>query len=193
MMKDLQKEGGMAARYASHRGLSRGSAKLALTLAILALLGFGASASAEERAEAAGPSGFFFAVPVYLYERYSASGVHLGWQAGNWQLRLDLGLIDEAKEGSDTLIAYPSLGVFYSHEWDVGIRTYEGVTVGVETGIARAFAGQVLTLNILTGAEWFASPRNSFYFELGSGIGIFRKEGAFNGGTVVGGGLKCYL
>jgi hypothetical protein len=191
MMKNLQKASGTAARYTARRGVPRGGAKLALTLAILALSGFGASA--EEGNEATGPSGFFFAVPVYLYERYSASGVQLGWQRGNWQLRIEAGLIDEAKEGSDTLIAYPSLGIFYSHEWDLGIRTYEGVTVGVETGIAKAFAGQVLTLNVLTGAEWFVSRRKSLYIELGSGIGIFRKEGAFNGGTVIGGGMRCYL
>jgi hypothetical protein len=173
--------------------LQKMGAIAALTATILALSGFGVSASAEERAEAAGPSGFYYAVPVYLYERYSASGVQLGWQTGNWHVRIDLGLIDEALEGSDALIAYPSIGVFYSHDWDARIRTYEGAAIGVEAGIAKAFEGQVLTLNILTGAEWFASQRKSFYLELGAGVGFFRKEGAFNGGTVIGGGLKCYL
>jgi len=175
------------------KNLQKMGAIAALSAAILALSGLGASASAEERTEASGPSGFYYAVPVYLYERYSASGFQLGWQTGNWHLRIDLGLVDEAKEGSDALIAYPSLGVFYSHVWEARIRTYEGAAIGVEKGIVNAFEGQVLTLNILTGAEWFVSQRKSFFLELGSGVGFFRKEGAFNGGTVIGGGMKCYL
>jgi hypothetical protein len=191
MKKNLQRTIGAADRRPARRGAFRGNAKVALALAILALSGFGASA--EEQNDPAGPSGFYVAVPVYLYERFSASGVQLGWQRGDWQLRVDLGLIDVAKESFDALIAYPSLGVFYSHEWDARIRTYEGATVGVETGISKAFSGQVLTLNVLAGAEWFAFRRKAFYLELGSGIGIFRKEGAFNGGTVIGGGMKCYL
>jgi hypothetical protein len=94
MMKNLRKRGGAAA----------------LALAILALFGLGASASAEDTAVAAGPSGFYFAVPVYLYECYSASGVQLGWKTGNWQPRIEANLIDRATRGADENPSFSSSG-----------------------------------------------------------------------------------
>jgi hypothetical protein len=82
-----------------------------------------------------GQSGFYIALPAYLYGRYSASGAQLGWQTGNIHLRLDASVIAEYENGKQVIYANPSLGAFYSEEWEARIRSYQGISIGIETGI----------------------------------------------------------
>jgi len=48
-------------------------------------------------------------------------------------------------------------------------------------------------LNFLTGAEWFLFERRAVYLEIGSGMAMPVIEGAFEGGTIIGGGVKCFF
>ena len=73
------------------------------------------------------------------------------------------------------------------------IRTYQGLSLGIETGFLNSFEGQAYFLNFLTGAEWFVFERKAVYLEIGNGVGILTREGAYNGGTVIGGGIKCFF
>ena len=137
--------------------------------------------------------GFYYAFPAYLYDRYSASGVQLGYEQGNLHVRLDLSLASGYQDGRVFLFTNPSLGVFYSETWPSRIRTYQGIACGGETGILNAFDGQAFFLNFMMGAECLVSEKKAVYLEIGSGLGIPHREGAFNGGTVIGGGFKSFF
>lgn len=91
------------------------------------------------------------------------------------------------------MFAMPSVGVFYTQEWDPGLRSYEGLALGAEFGLLNSFEGQVFTLNCVLEVEWILSARKSVFLEFGSGVGILPKEEAFNGGSVIGGGMKYWL
>ena len=137
--------------------------------------------------------GFYYAFPAYLYGGLSAAGVQAGYQLNNLHFRLDASLIANIKDGQPVIFANPSMGIFYSEDWESKIRTYQGITFGIETGVLNAFEGQAYFLNIVTGAEWFVFERKAVYLEIGTGLGIKTKDGAYNGGTVIGGGIKCFF
>jgi hypothetical protein len=137
--------------------------------------------------------GFYYALPAYLYGTSSASGAQLGYQMGKLHFRLDASVVADAKDGQVALFANPSIGVFYAEDWESKIRTYQGATFGIQKGLLNSFDGLSCFLNILTGAEWFAFERKAIYLEIGSGMAGPAKEGAFKGGTIIGGGIKCFF
>jgi hypothetical protein len=137
--------------------------------------------------------GFYFASPVYLYGTKSASGAQLGYQMGKLHFRLDASAVSDMKDGKPAIFANPSIGVFYSEDWESKIRTYGGVAIGIQKGIWNSFEGISYFLNFLTGAEWFVFERKAIYLEIGSGMAMPAKDCAFEGGTVIGGGIKCFF
>jgi hypothetical protein len=137
--------------------------------------------------------GFYYGFPAYLYGSSSASGAQLGYQLGNLHFRLDASVVADAKDGKAVLFANPSVGAFYSEDWESKIRTYQGATIGIQKGILHSFDGLSYFLNFLTGAEWFAFERKAIYLEIGSGMAFPEKDGAYKGGTVIGGGIKCFF
>ena len=169
----------------------------AIWVLMLALLCAGAAAYADGGDAAARfeprHQGFYYAFPAYFYGTKSASGAQLGWQLGNWHLRLDASLVVDTKDGECAVFTNPSIGVFYSEDWESKIRTYQGVAFGIQKGIWNSFEGMSYFINFLTGAEWFVFERKAVYLEIGSGTGILAKDGAFEGGTVLGGGIKCFF
>ena len=137
--------------------------------------------------------GFYYGFPAYLYRMSSASGAQLGYQLGKLHFRLDASLVADMNDGESSVFANPSLGVFYSEDWESKIRTYQGVSIGIQKGIVNSFKGTSYFLSLLTGAEWFVFARKAIYLEIGSGMVMAAKDGAFEGGTVIGGGIKCFF
>jgi hypothetical protein len=164
---------------------------------ILALFYAGAAAFAEGADATKGldsrHQGFYYALPAYLYASSSASGAQLGYQIGNVHFRLDASVVAESKDGEIALFANPSIGAFYSEDWESKIRTYQGLAIGIQKGLLNSFEGLSYFLNIMTGAEWFVFERKAIYLEIGSGMAFPEKEGAYKGGTVIGGGIKCFF
>jgi len=162
---------------------------------VLALLGAGVAGTAEDAGAGLEPrhQGLYYGFPVYLYGTKSASGAQLGCQVGKLHFRLDASFVSETIEGQTAVFANPSIGAFYSEDWESKIRTYQGLSIGIQKGVYRSFEGASYFLNFLTGAEWFVFNRKAIYLELGSGAAILAKAGAFEGGTVVGGGVKCFF
>lgn len=140
-----------------------------------------------------GGNKFYYSMPAYLYETYSASGIQVGYQLNRLQFRLDGGLLNDSTVDEISLFVAPALGIFYMEDWPVGIRTYQGLSVGTEFGILHSFEGLGLYLILRTGAEWFVSERKALFLEIGKGTGVIKQEGAYNGGTIIGGGFKVYL
>lgn len=163
----------------------------------LALACVGAAAFAEGLGAAKGGDprhqGFYYGFPAYLYGTSSASGAQLGYQLGSLHFRLDASLVADSKDGKASLFANPSVGAFYSEDWESKIRTYQGVAIGIQKGLWNSFEGLSYYLNILTGAEWFLFERKAIYLEIGSGVAGPAKEGAYKGGTIIGGGIKCFF
>ncbi len=157
----------------------------------------GAAASAEAAGATQGldsrHQGFYYGFPAYLYGSSSASGAQLGYQLGKLHFRLDASVVADTKDGTAALFANPSIGAFYSEDWESKIRTYQGLAFGIQKGLLNSFEGTSCFLNVLTGAEWFAFERKAIYLEIGSGIAGPLKEGAFKGGTIIGGGIKCFF
>ncbi|HCM27183.1 MAG TPA: hypothetical protein DIC34_11670 [Treponema sp.] len=137
--------------------------------------------------------GIYYGFPAYLYRTSSASGVQLGYQLGKFHFRLDASIVADMNDGESVVFANPSIGVFYSEDWESKIRTYQGISIGVQKGIMNSFEGTSYFLNLLTGAEWFVFERKAIYLEIGTGMGMPEKDGAFEGGTVIGGGIKCFF
>jgi hypothetical protein len=137
--------------------------------------------------------GFSYTCPVYLYGTKSASGAQLAYQLGKASFRLDASFVSDKKDGKFSIYANPSIGAFYSEDWESKIRTYQGTSIGIQKGIWNSFEGLSYFCNILTGAEWFVFERKAIYFEIGSGMTLLAKEGAFDGGTIIGGGIKCFF
>jgi hypothetical protein len=166
-------------------------------ICILALFctGVAANADGEEQANEFDPmhQGFYFGTPVYLYRTSSASGIQLGYQLKKLHFRLDASVVSDTENGESTFFANPSLGVFFSEDWESKIRTYQGIAIGAQKGIWNSFEGMSYFVNFLTGAEWFVFERKAIYMELGSGIALPSKAGAYEGGTIIGGGIKCFF
>jgi hypothetical protein len=164
---------------------------------MLALACAGAAAFAEGKDSANGftsrHQGFYYALPAYLYGTSSASGAQLGYQLGKLHFRIDASVVADTRQGQVALFANPSIGAFYSEEWESKLRTYQGATFGIQKGLLNSFDGLSCFLNFLTGAEWFAFERKAIYLEIGSGMAGPVKEGAYKGGTVIGGGIKCFF
>jgi hypothetical protein len=164
---------------------------------IMALLCAGVAAFAEggDAAKALDPrhQGFYYGFPAYLYGTSSASGAQLGYQLGKLHFRLDASLVCDSKGGEAVLFANPSVGVFYSEDWESKIRTYQGLAFGIQKGLMNSFEGTSCFLNVMTGAEWFAFERKAIYLEIGSGMAGPYRDGAFGGGTIIGGGIKCFF
>ncbi len=137
--------------------------------------------------------GFSYGFPVYLYGTKSASGAQLDYQSGKLHFRLDASLVADMKDGESVFFANPSFGAFYAEDWESKIRTYGGVAIGIQKGIWNSFEGMSYFLNFLTGAEWFLFERRAVYLEIGSGMAMPVIEGAFEGGTIIGGGVKCFF
>jgi hypothetical protein len=137
--------------------------------------------------------GFYYAFPGYLYKTSSASGAQLGYQLGKLHFRLDASVIADMKDGKSAIFANPSIGAFYSEDWESRIRTYQGLAIGIQKGIWNSFEGTSYFLNMLTGAEWFVFERKAVYLEIGSGMVMPAKDGAYEGGTIIGGGIKCFF
>jgi hypothetical protein len=157
-------------------------------LALASALGLCGAAAGESAHQ-----GLYYAVPAYLYGIRSASGAHLGYQLGKLHFRLEASVLADIKDGQPVLVAAPAMGAFYSEDWEHGIRTYQGASLGMQMGLLNSFDGLSFSLSILTGAEWFLSARKAVFIEIGSGFGYPEKDGAFNGGTVIGGGIKCFF
>jgi hypothetical protein len=164
---------------------------------VCAIVGAGATAFAEGADAAMGldsrHQGFYFGFPAYLYGSSSASGAQLGYQLGKLHFRLDASVVADSQDGETVLFANPSIGAFYSEDWESKIRTYQGVAFGIQKGLLHSFEGISCFLNVLTGAEWFAFERKAIYLEIGSGMAGPVKDGAFKGGTIIGGGIKCFF
>jgi len=174
--------------------IRRHGAPLAASLLCLLSAGVFADGKIAPDPQAAGAHlGFYYAFPAYLYDRYSASGVQLGYEQQNLHVRLDLSLASGYQGGQVFLFTNPSLGIFYSEAWPAGMRTYQGITCGGETGILNAFHGQAFFLDFMMGAEWLVSDKKAVYLEIGTGLAIPQREGAFNGGTIIGGGFKSFF
>ncbi len=169
----------------------------AMWICILALFCASAAANAEGEDPVNGfdqrHQGFYFGTPVYLFRTSSASGIQLGYQLKRLHFRLDASFISDTENGDCSFFANPSIGAFYSEDWESKIRTYQGVAIGVQKGIWNSFEGMSYFVNFMTGAEWFVFERKAIYLELGSGIAILPKSGAFEGGTIIGGGIKCFF
>jgi hypothetical protein len=173
------------------------NARVFWVAAILSCAGALAFAQAEP---AGGPEtydaerqGLYLAFPAYLFGDASVSGIQAGFQLKNLQLRLDALIASGVRNGDMFLFATPALGFYYSEEWESRIRTYQGISVGAEIGIIDSFGGVNAYANLLAGIEWYVFKNKAFFFEVGTGIGYPAIEGAFNGGTVIGGGLKIFL
>jgi hypothetical protein len=164
---------------------------------MLAMFCAGAAVRAEgndsEKAYEAGHQGFYFAMPVYLYGADSAHSLQLGYQVGRLHVRLDASMVSDTVDGDFSLFAIPSIGAFFSEEWESRIRTYQGAAFGVQAGIHNSFEGLSCFLNVLTGAEWFVVKRKAFFLEIGSCISAPDRDGNLKNGTVIGGGIKCFF
>ncbi|OHD75948.1 MAG: hypothetical protein A3J97_02870 [Spirochaetes bacterium RIFOXYC1_FULL_54_7] len=169
----------------------------AIRIVILALFCASVAAYAEGEASAIEfdqrHQGFYYATPVYLYRTSSASGIQLGYQLKKLHFRLDASFVADTENGECAIFTNPSIGAFYSEDWESEIRTYQGLTIGLQKGLWNSFEGVSYFINFLTGTEWFVSERKAVYLELGSGTGILAEDGAFEGGTIIGGGIKCYF
>ncbi len=137
--------------------------------------------------------GFYISAPAYLYSKYSASGLQGGYQFKNVNLRLDLSVVNDYENGLNILYAMPSFGIFFSEDFQSLIRVYQGIAIGGEFGIKDAFEGQAYFINFLVGAEFLSFGKNTFFIEFGPGLGISSKDGAYNGGTVIGGGVRIFF
>lgn len=123
---------------------------------------------------------------MYLYRTNSASGVQLGYQLRKLYFRLDASFIADTENSECAIFTNPSIGAFYSEDWESKIRTYQGLTIGIQKGLWNSFEGISYFINLMTGAEWFVFERKAIYLELGSGTAILTKDGAFEGGTIIG-------
>lgn len=141
----------------------------------------------------AGRQGWYVAFPAYLFGDGSVSGVQAGYQLKNLHIRLDALLSSGVRNGDMFVFAAPALGLYFSEEWASRIRVYQGISAGAEIGIVNSFVGVNAYANLLAGVEWFVFKKKAFFFEVGTGIGYPAIENAFNGGTVIGGGLKIFL
>ena len=147
----------------------------------------------DNTAKESNSKGFFMSTPVYLFGTYSSYGLQAGYQFKKIQLRADVNFVNDYQNGKEIWFAMPTIGLFFSKNWPLHIRTYEGFTIGVETGMKNSFEGEVGFANCLGGVEFLLSDKKTIFLEIGTGEAFDHKEGIFNTGTIIGGGFKCYL
>jgi len=162
-------------------------------LILLALLAVGQLAFAESVAIEAKSKGVYLSFPAYAFGDFAALGIQGGYQFDKLNLRFDLNMVHKYDKDETTRLLMPSIGLFSSRDWQTAIRIYQGATVGAEFGIQNAFDGQVYFVNYVVGAELLSFGKSSFFFEMGPSMEIMPKEGAFNGGTVIGGGIRRFF
>ncbi|HCM28471.1 MAG TPA: hypothetical protein DIC34_18400 [Treponema sp.] len=161
-----------------------------LILVALGALGF---AGEPEGSMPGAEKELYFGAPACLYGQNSLFGLQGGYRSGNWQVRLDLNLAEDYRNGRDCWAFMPSVGFFYSQDVGEKIRFYEGLAFGMEKGIENSFQGTIGFMNYIAGAELIAFGDKTFFVEVGSGISFPQDEGAYNGGTIVGGGFRYYF
>jgi hypothetical protein len=137
--------------------------------------------------------GFYLSTPFYLYGTYSSSGLQVGYQFKKIQLRADVNFVNDYKNGKEIWFAMPTIGFFFSKTLSSKIRTYEGFTIGVETGMKNSFEGEYGFGSCIGGIEFLVSDKTAFFLEFGTGEAFDHKDGIFNTGTIIGGGFKGYL
>jgi len=164
-----------------------------LLFLVLSAVGSGAALSAGENADAAGSRGIYIAVPAYLYGENSSCGLQAGYQFEKMHVRMDLNVSEAYRYDEAVWFFMPSVGVFWSQTFGSGIRFYEGLTVGVEKGMLHSFDGVIGFVNYIAGVEFLSSGNRAFFVEIGSGTSFANETGAYNGGTIVGGGFKYYF
>ena len=173
-------------------GCSKAGGKKA-ALIFLALLAVGQSAFAESAALGSKGKGAYVSLPAYIFGDYSALGIQGGYQFNKTNLRFDLNMVNKWDKDQTARFLMPSIGLFFSRDWQAGIRIYQGTTVGAELGMRNSFDGQVYFINYVVGAELLSFGKSSFFLEIGPSVDIMPKEGAFNGGTVIGGGIRRFF
>lgn len=136
-------------------------------------------------------TGFFLGLPAYLYSTHSVEGLQAGYQFKKVQIRFDAGF--SSNHDNDAPFALQSFCLFWSHQLKSKIRSYEGITVGVESGLKDSFNGHVVFVNGIVGVELLTFDNTSFFIEIGSGDSFNPKQGAYNGGTIIGGGFKYFF
>lgn len=164
--------------------------------AILIVLGLlTLTANAETTGWQASPknSGFSLAVPAYLYAQNSTYGIQAGYQFKKAFTRIDINIAEDYRNKEISWALMPSVGIFYTQDWQETIRFYEGLTFGLEKGLVHSFNGIIGFVNYIAGAEFLAFRKKTFFIEVGSGMAFSQKDGAYNGGTIVGGGFKYYF
>jgi len=176
-------------RFEGH--LKFGSKKSALVL--LALLAVTHAGFADTVATESKNKGFYIALPSYLFADSSSLGLQGGFQFKKANLRFDVNMVNEYEHDLTTRMLMSSVGLFFSRDWQEGIRIYQGTSVGAEFGIKNSFDGQVFYMNYVVGAELLSFGRSTFFLEIGPGISFNPKDGAFNGGTVIGGGIRRFF
>lgn len=137
--------------------------------------------------------GFFLAAPAHLYGDLSTFALHAGWQFPSALVRADLSVANRSTADGDSYFALPALGLFGSQELAPAVRLYEGISVGFQRGLHESFDGIAWFVDYRAGLEVLPRKNRAFFLEVGSGSAIFRKEGAFHGGTIIGGGVKFWV
>jgi hypothetical protein len=164
-----------------------------LTLLALGQLAFAESKGLESKGIEAKGKGAYIALPAYVFGDFSALGIQGGYQFDKLNLRFDLNMVNKWSKDETARFLMSSIGLFFSKDWQDGIRIYQGTTVGAELGIQNSFDGQVYFINYVVGAELLSFGKSSFFLEIGPSVDIMPKEGAFNGGTVIGGGMRRFF
>jgi len=164
-----------------------------VALILLALHAVGQLAFAESKGLEAKGKGAYIALPAYVFGDFSALGIQGGYQFDKLNVRFDLNMVNKWEKDETARFLMPSIGLFFSKDWQDGIRIYQGTTVGAELGIQNSFDGQVYFINYVVGAELLSFGKSSFFLEVGPSVDIMPKEGAFNGGTVIGGGMRRFF
>jgi len=171
--------------------MKAGSKRTGLILSFF--LALGSLAFAESSAIESKGKGAYLALPAYVFGDFSTLGLQGGYQFKKMNLRFDLNMVNHWKTDGTSRFIMPSVGLFSSRDWQPGIRVYQGINVGAEIGIRNSFDGQVYFINYIVGAELLSFGKSAFFLEVGPGMDIMPKEGAFNGGTVIGGGLRRFF
>lgn len=138
-------------------------------------------------------SGLSLSGPIYLESGHSSMELQLGYQTRRFLVRMDLGLQSDIVENREATALAPSLGLFYIHRGDAPIRIYEGIVAGYQEGLANTFHGKVCFVDYVLGMEFLPLEKTSGFIEIGTGAAFPHKPGAYDGGTILGGGLKTYF
>ncbi len=179
------------------------TAKMTLCAMVFLILGFLACAGETDEKKldrctdteknAANKIEFYLSVPAYLYGPNSLCGLQGGFRYGHGQVRFDLNFAEDYWNGNDSWAFMPSIGFFYSKDFQSMFRIYEGLTFGIEKGMVHSFDGTIGFINYIAGTELLSFGKTTFFIEVGTGVSFSQEEGAYNGGTIVGGGIRYYF